>query len=74
MQLLQLELKKLYLLLVLFLVIYHQGNFSNYKIEICNNKEIIYKIIVNGDPNKLIDIMSLNGFKIDTSKKVWRLN
>ncbi len=47
---------------------------SNYKIEIFNNKEIIYKIIFNGNPNKLIDIMSLNGFKIDTSKKVWRLN
>ncbi len=47
---------------------------SNYKIEIFNNKEIIYKIIFNGNPNKLIDIMSLNGFKIDTSKKIWRLN
>jgi len=46
---------------------------SNFKIEIFNNKEIIYKIIFNGNPNKLLDIMSLYGFKIDTSKKIWNV-
>ena len=46
---------------------------SNFKIETFNNKEIIYKIIFNGNPNKLLDIMSLYDFKIDTSKKVWKI-
>ena len=46
---------------------------SNFKIEMFNNKEIIYKIIFNGNPNKLLDIMSLYGFKIDTSKEIWKV-
>ncbi len=46
---------------------------ANFKIEMFNNKEIIYKIIFNGNPNKLIDIMSLYGFKVDTSKDVWKV-
>ncbi len=46
---------------------------SSFKIEMFNNKEIIYKIIFNGHPNKLLDIMSLFGFKIDTSKNVWKI-
>ena len=46
---------------------------SEYKIEMFNNKEIIYKVIFNGNPNKLLDIMNLYGFKIDTSNKVWKL-
>ncbi len=46
---------------------------SNYKIEVFNNKEIIYKIIFNGHPNKLIEIMLLIGFKIDTSGSVWKI-
>ena len=45
----------------------------NYKIEMFNNKEIIYKIIFNGNPNKLIDIMSSYNFNIDTSKDIWRV-
>ena len=47
---------------------------SDFKIEIFNNKEIIYKIIFNGNPNKLLDVMSLYDFKVDTSKKIWRVN
>ena len=46
---------------------------SNYKIEMFNNNKIIYKIIFNGNPNKLLDIMTLHGFKVDHSKKVWRI-
>ena len=46
---------------------------SNFKIEMFNNKEIIYKIIFNGNPSKLLDIMSLYGFKIDASKEIWKL-
>ena len=46
---------------------------SSFKIEMFNNNEIIYKIIFNGHPNKLLDIMSLFGFKIDTSKNVWKI-
>jgi len=46
---------------------------SNFKIEMFNNKEIVYKIIFNGTPNKLLDIMALNDFKIDTSKKIWKI-
>ncbi len=46
---------------------------SNYKIEVFNNKEIIYKIIFNGHPNKLIEIMLLLGFKVDTSSNVWKI-
>ncbi len=46
---------------------------SNFKIEIFNNKEIIYKVIFNGNPNKLLNIMSLNGFKIDTSEEIWKI-
>jgi len=45
---------------------------SNYKIEMFNNKEIIYKIIFHGNPNKLLDTMFLHGFKIDTSKETWK--
>ncbi len=47
---------------------------SDFRIEIFNNKEIIYKIIFNGNPNKLLDVMSLYDFKVDTSKKIWRVN
>ena len=46
---------------------------SDFRIEMFNNKEIIYKIIFNGNPNKLIDIMSLYDFKIDSSKEIWKL-
>ena len=46
---------------------------SRYKIETFNNKEIIYKIIFNGNPNKLLDIMNLYNFKIDASNDVWKI-
>jgi len=46
---------------------------SRYKIEKFNNKEIIYKIIFNGNPNKLLDIMDLYDFKIDASNEVWKI-
>ena len=46
---------------------------SEFKIEVFNNKEIVYKIIFNGSPNKLLDIMSLYDFKIDSSKKIWKV-
>ena len=46
---------------------------SGYKIESFNNKEIIYKIIFNGNPNKLLDIMNLYNFKIDASNDVWKV-
>ena len=46
---------------------------SKYEIEIFNNKEIIYKIIFNGNPNKLLDIMDLYDFKIDASNEVWKI-
>ena len=46
---------------------------SRYKIETFNNKEIIYKIIFNGNPNKLLDILNLYDFKIDTSNEVWKI-
>ena len=36
---------------------------SEFKIEMFNNKEIVYKIIFNGSPNKLLDIMSLYDLK-----------
>tara|TARA_Y100000741_G_scaffold364050_1_gene353884 strand:- start:546 stop:1616 length:1071 start_codon:yes stop_codon:yes gene_type:complete len=46
---------------------------SDFKIEKFNNKEIIYKIIFNGNPNKLLNVMSLYGFQIDTSSKIWQI-
>ena len=46
---------------------------SDFSIEKFNNKEIVYKIIFNGNPNKLLNIMSLNGFKIDTSEEIWKI-
>ena len=46
---------------------------SNYKIEVFNNKEIIYKITFNGVPNKFLDIMYLYDFKIDSSQDVWKI-
>jgi len=45
---------------------------SDFKIEMFNNEEIIYKIIFNGNPDKLLNIMSLYNFKIDTSKEIWK--
>ena len=45
----------------------------NYKIESFNNKKIIYKIIFNGNPNKLLDIMSFYNFKIDASGEIWKI-
>ncbi len=46
---------------------------SHFTIEMFNNKEIIYKLIFNGNPNKLLDIMSLHDFTIDASKEVWKV-
>ena len=46
---------------------------SEFTIETFNNKEIIYKIIFNGNPNKLLDIMTLYDFKIDTSNEIWKV-
>ena len=46
---------------------------SDFKIEIINNKEIIYKITFNGTPNKFLDIMSLYNIEIDTSKDIWKI-
>ena len=46
---------------------------SNFKIEMFNNEEIVYKIIFNGNPNKLLDIMSLYDFRIDSSKEIWKV-
>ena len=46
---------------------------SKYEIEMFNNKEIIYKIIFNGNPNKLLDIMNLYDFKVDTSNEIWKI-
>tara|TARA_Y100000741_G_scaffold176154_1_gene133751 strand:- start:1090 stop:2166 length:1077 start_codon:yes stop_codon:yes gene_type:complete len=46
---------------------------SRYKIEMFNNSEIIYKIIFNGNPNKLLDIMNLYKFNIDASNKIWKI-
>ena len=46
---------------------------SDFKIEMFNNKEIVYKIIFNGNPNKLLDIMSLYNFRIDSSQEIWKV-
>ena len=46
---------------------------SNFKIEKFNNKEIVYKIIFNGNPNKLLDILFLYDFKVDSSKEIWKV-
>ncbi len=46
---------------------------SEFRIEMFNNKEIIYKIIFNGNPNKLLDIMYSYDFKIDPSNEVWKV-
>ena len=46
---------------------------SEFRIEMFNNKEIIYKIIFNGNPNKLLDDLNLSKFKVDNSNKVWKI-
>ena len=46
---------------------------SNYQIEVFNNKEIIYKIIFNGNPYKFLDIMHMHNFKIDSAKEIWKV-
>ena len=46
---------------------------SNYEIETFNNKEIVYKIIFNGNPNKLLNILNLNYFKVDSSNIIWEI-
>ena len=46
---------------------------SKYEIEIFNNKEIVYKIIFNGNPNKLLNILNLNYFKVDSSNSIWEI-
>ena len=46
---------------------------SQYNVEIINNKEILYKIIFNGMPNKFIDDMKLYNFEIDNSNEIWTL-
>ena len=38
-----------------------------------NNKEIVYKIIFNGNPNKLLNILNLNYFKVDSSNIIWEI-
>ena len=44
-----------------------------FEIEMFNKKEIIYKVIFNGNPNKLLDILNLYNFKVDSSNKVWKI-
>ena len=46
---------------------------SKYEIELFNNKEIIYKIIFNGNPNKLLEILNLYDLRVDSSNKVWKV-
>ena len=46
---------------------------SNYKIEVLNNKQIIYKITFNSTPDKFLKIMENAKFKIDTSQEIWKL-
>ena len=46
---------------------------SDYKIEKFDNKKIIYKIIFNGSPDKLLDDMLLINFKIDMSNDIWKI-
>tara|TARA_B100001057_G_scaffold122355_1_gene121204 strand:- start:443 stop:1522 length:1080 start_codon:yes stop_codon:yes gene_type:complete len=43
-------------------------NFYIYKFD---NKNIIYKIIFNGTPDKFIEVMKSNNYEFETSKKVW---
>ncbi len=46
---------------------------SRHETEAFNNKEIIYKVTFNGNPNKLLDILNLYNFKVDSSNKVWKI-
>jgi len=46
---------------------------SEFKIEKFNNKEILYKVIFNGSPDKFLENMSLSDFRVDTSNDTWKL-
>ena len=47
---------------------------SDFNIEKFDNKEIIYKIIYNSTPDKFLDTMLSNNFRIDTSSDLWKIN
>ena len=47
---------------------------SEFKIDKFNNNEIIYKIIFNSTPQKFLENILMSGFKIDTSKSLWKIN
>ena len=46
---------------------------SDFKIEKFNNNEIIYKIIFNSTPQRFLDDIITSGFKIDTTKSIWKI-
>ncbi len=46
---------------------------SNYYIDNFSSQMTIYKIIYNGTPDKFIQEIENNGFKLDTSFRIWRI-
>ena len=46
---------------------------SDFKIERFNNDEIIYKIIFNSTPQRFLENIMISGFKIDTTKSIWKI-
>ena len=44
-----------------------------YEIKKINNKEIIYRIVYNSDPNKFINNLKINGINVNSSSDIWKI-
>ncbi len=44
-----------------------------YEIEKMNSNEIIYRIIYNNNPNKLVNKLKDNGINMDSSNEIWKI-
>tara|TARA_B100000963_G_C22607977_1_gene663509 strand:- start:21 stop:1094 length:1074 start_codon:yes stop_codon:yes gene_type:complete len=54
--------------------ILNQSDFVyEYEIEKMNNKEIIYRIIYNSNPDKFLNNLISNNIEIDSSSKIWKI-
>ena len=46
----------------------------NYHIDTFSNKEIIYKIVYNGTPNKFLEEFDSDNLNVDLANNVWKIN
>jgi len=53
--------------------LYNIDLLSSFKIEKLSNEKITYKIIYNGTPDKFLNDLKFNNFKVDRSGEIWEV-